>query len=553
MAQTQITITNTNGGGKIPTQTTKMGGWHAAIFITCVEFAERFSFQGLSANLITYLTKELKQSIVEATENVNTWTGVSALFPLLGGFLTDSYFGRFNTIVVSSFIFLFGMVMLTLSVSVSVMKNEALFFISLYVLSLGDGGHKPCVQTFAADQFDEETEDQRNAKSSFFNLWYLVIVIACTSSVFIIVYLQDHYGWTLGIGVLPGLWAIAIVVFFLGLKRYKRESPRGSPFKSVAQVIVAAIRKWRLKDKSNPEKYWHDHDINLHSTGYLSSPTLEHTNQFRFLDKAMIVDEHDTSSNTRDPWRLCSLNQVEEVKLILRLIPAWLSCLMFVVVQSQLFTFFVKQGSTMNRYLGPHFQISPASLGGVVGVIILFAVAFYDRVFVPIARKFTGHNSGITVLQRIGTGLFCSTLCMVISALVEAKRVNNASINNNVAGFSRMSIWWLLPQYALLGIGDAFTIVGLQELFYTQMPESMRSVGAAAYISVVGIGNFVANAIIDVVMAITSKTGGKWLAGNNLNKAHLDYFYWVLAGLCAVNLCVYVCHSRSFVYKKVHV
>ncbi|MED6133610.1 hypothetical protein PIB30_029782 [Stylosanthes scabra] len=552
MAQTQGT--NANGGGEIPTETTKKGAWHAAIFITCVEFAERFSFQGVSTNLITYLTKELHQSLVEATENVNTWTGVSSVFPLLGGFLADSYFGRFNTIVASSFIFLFGMVMLTLSVSV--MKHEALFFISLYVLSVGDGGHKPCVQTFAADQFDEETEDQRNAKSSFFNLWYLIIVIACVSSVFIIVYLQEHRGWTLGYGVLPGLWAIAIVIFFLGLKRYKRESPRGSPFKGVAQVFVAAIRKWRVKDTSNPDKYWHDHDINLHSTGYLNSPNLEHTNQFRFLDKAMIVDEHDASRNTRDPWRLCSLNQVEEVKLILRLIPVWLSCLMFVVVQSQLGTFFLKQGSTMNRSLGPHFQIPPASVGGLVGVVILFAVAFYDRVFVPIARKFTGHTSGITVLQRIGIGLFLSTLCMVVSALLEAKRVNNASINNNdnnVEGFSRMSIWWLLPQYALLGIADAFTIVGLQELFYTQMPESMRSVGAAAYISVVGFGNFVTNAIIDIVMAITSKTGGKWLAGNNLNKAHLDYFYWVLAGLCALNLFVYVCHSRSFVYKKVHV
>ncbi|XP_052111700.1 protein NRT1/ PTR FAMILY 5.4-like [Arachis duranensis] len=276
-----------------------------------------------------------------------------------------------------------------------------------------------------------------------------------------------------------------------------------------------------------------------------------------FLDKAMIIDEHDVANNTRDPWRLCTLNQVEEVKLVLRLIPIWLSCLMFVVVQSQLATFFVKQGSTMNRSLGPNFQIPPASLQGVVGVIILFAVASYDRIFVPIVRKFTGHQSGITVLQRIGIGLFCSTLCMVVSALVEGKRVNAANQHKNnyntIEGFSPMSIWWLLPQYAILGVADAFAVVGLQELFYTQMSEAMRSVGAAAFLSVLGVGNFVANAIIDIVVEITSKSGGKWLVGNNLNKAHLDYFYWVLAGLSALSLGLYLLVSSSFVYKKVHV
>ncbi|KAL1338757.1 hypothetical protein AAHE18_10G235100 [Arachis hypogaea] len=512
-----------NDDSNIPAKTTKKGGWHAAIFITCVEFAERFTSMGLSANLITYLTKELSESVVNVTKNVNTWIG--------------------------------GMILLTLSVSV--MKHEALFFISLYVLSVGDGGHKPCVQTFAADQFDEETEDQRNAKTSFFNWWYLVIVVACISSVFFMVYLQDNFGWTLGIGLLPGMWAIALVFFFLGMKRYKKEGPRGSPFTSIAQVFVAALRKWRVKDTSNNEKYWYEHEISLHSSGHSISPTLDHTNQFRFLDKAMIIDEHDVANNTRDPWRLCTLNQVEEVKLVLRLIPIWLSCLMFVVVQSQLATFFVKQGSTMNRSLGPNFQIPPASLQGVVGVIILFAVASYDRIFVPIVRKFTGHQSGITVLQRIGIGLFCSTLCMVVSALVEGKRINAANQHKNnyntIEGFSPMNIWWLLPQYAILGVADAFTVVGLQELFYTQMPEAMRSVGAAAFLSVLGIGNFVANAIIDIVVEITSKSGGKWLVGNNLNKAHLDYFYWVLAGLSALSLGLYLLVSSSFVYKKVHV
>ncbi|XP_015946623.1 protein NRT1/ PTR FAMILY 5.4-like [Arachis duranensis] len=526
--------------GQHHTNTIK-GGWHAAIFIICVEFAQQFAFTGLSSNLITYLTNEIHESITEATKNVNTWLGVSSLFPLLGGFIADSYLGRFNTVVISSFIYLLGMILMM--ISVSILKNDKLFFISLYVLAMGDGGHKPCVQTFAADQFDGNMEDQREAKSSFFNWWYLAIVLACTSSVFLVVYIQDNVGWAAALALPSGVWTVAIAVFFIGIKRYKTETPKGSSFISIAQVLVASCRKWNLK-----------HDTSVYYYGDHYHDQIEHTDQLRFLDKAMMMDEHDATNNTREPWRLSSITQVEEVKLVLRLIPIWLNCLMFVVVQNQMSTFFIKQGSTLNRTIGKTgFQIPPASLQGVVGIVILCGVPIYDRVFVPIARKFTKHPSGITVLQRIGVGLVLSILNMVVSALVEAKRIAIAIQYNLVddpKSIIPLSIWWLLPQYAILGTADALAVVGLQELFYSQMPEGLRSLGAAAYVSLFGVGSFVANAIIDVVIAITSRIGYKWL-GNNLNKAHLDYYYWLLAGLGALNLCVYLRIANGFVYKNV--
>jgi len=152
------------------------------------------------------------------------------------------------------------------------------------------------------------------------------------------------------------------------------------------------------------------------------------------LDKAMIVDNNnDASSKTRNPWRLCSVNQVEEVKLVLCLIPIGFSCLMFNVVQAQLHTYFIKQGSTMLRSIGPHFQLPPASLQAFTCIIILITVPLYERIFVSIAKKFTRHPSSITVLQRIGVGLFLSIINMVVglvAALVEAKRVSIAKDNN---------------------------------------------------------------------------------------------------------------------------
>jgi peptide/histidine transporter 3/4 len=107
-----------------------------------------------------------------------------------------------------------------------------------------------------------------------------------------------------------------------------------------------------------------------------------------------------------------------------------------------------------------------------------------------------------------------------------------------------MVIWLLFPQYIIY----AFTIVGLQELFYAQMLEVMRSVRVAAYLNALGVGSFLCNAIISIVQAINSRGGEKWL-GHNLNCAHLDYFYWVLAGQSAFNLSVHVWNALCFVYK----
>ncbi|KAI9115498.1 hypothetical protein K1719_013817 [Acacia pycnantha] len=534
---------------------TPRGGWHAAIFIICVEFADRLAYYGLTANLMEYLTKVLHQPNATGAKNVNTWVGVSSLLTLLGGFVADSYFGRFNTIVVSSIIYLLGMTWLTLSTSV-LKNNSAYFFVGLYILSVGEGGHRPCVQTFAANQFDDDSPEEKIGKTSFFNYWFMGIVASGSIASFV-VYIEERFGWTAGLGVLTGAVAIALVLFLLGTRRYKKDGPTGSPFTSMAQVFVAAIRKWRVGTTRGSHIYCFEEDDNKvsHLQSQPKSHSLAHTGQFRLLDKAMIIDELDASSKTRNPWRLCSVTQVEEVKLVLRLVPIWLTCLMFFVVQAQLHTFNLKQSDTMVRFIG-HFEIPSPSIQSVAtGGFVISALLIYDRVFVPFARKYTGHPSGITALQRIGFGLFLSVLNMIVAALIEVKRIGIAKENHLLdSPNTPMSVWWMIPQYFVFGVSDAFAVAGLQQLFYDEVAETMRSLGAAAYISLQGFGALASNVVIIVVQDVSSRAGEKWLAGgSNLNRAHLDSFYLVLAALCAVNLCIYLLAAKYFVYKQVHV
>ena len=266
----------------------------------------------------------------------------------------------------------------------------------------------------------------------------------------------------------------------------------------------------------------------------------------------MIIDQEDALNQKRNKWRLCSVNQVEEVKLVFRLFPIWIGTFMFNVAIAQQGTYFTKQGSTMTR----DFNVPPATLQVITGLTILTSVAIYDRLLVPFARKWTKHPSGITMLQRLGVGIFLSMITMAVAALVEAKRVGIAKKHGLLdapEAVVPMSIWWLVPQYMLNGLTDVFGVVGMQELFYDQVAEEMRSMGAAFYISTTGVGSFMSSGVISAVQAISSRygKGERWLSGNNLNRAHLDYFYWVLAGLCGLSLCFYIWVARRFVYKKI--
>ncbi|AQK58586.1 hypothetical protein ZEAMMB73_Zm00001d053030, partial [Zea mays] len=110
---------------------------------------------------------------------------------------------------------------------------------------------------------------------------------------------------------------------------------------------------------------------------------------------------------------------IKEAKAIIRLFPIWAACLLYAVAYSQSSTFFTKQAATLDRRIGRHVQVPPAALQSFISVTIVVIIPIYDRVLVPVSRRYSGKPSGITMLQRIGTGMFLSLLSMVIAALVE--------------------------------------------------------------------------------------------------------------------------------------
>lgn len=110
-----------------------------------------------------------------------------------------------------------------------------------------------------------------------------------------------------------------------------------------------------------------------------------------------------------------------------------------------------------------------------------------------------------------------------------------------------LSIFWLLPQYILLGISDIFTVVGMQEFFYSEVPVRMRTMGFALYTSVFGVGSFVSAALISIVEAYSSSTGDRqnWFA-DDMSEARLDKYYWLLALTSTISFVVYIFLCKFF-------
>lgn len=240
---------------------------------------------------------------------------------------------------------------------------------------------------------------------------------------------------------------------------------------------------------------------------------------------------------------------VENAKMVVRLLPIWTMLLMFAVIFQQPATFFTKQGMTMKRNIGSNFKIPPATLQSAITVSIILLMPLYDTVLIPAMQKMTGNEKGINVLQRMGVGMVLSVIAMIIAALVEAKRLKISKQMVDMTGSEsdqmvNLSIFWLLPQYILLGISDIFTVVGMQEFFYNEVPVRMRTMAFALYTSVFGVGSFMSALFISVIEFFTSSSGS-WFS-DDMSKARIDNYYWILAIASALSFLLYVVFCKFF-------
>ncbi|XVE56111.1 hypothetical protein DITRI_Ditri03aG0211200 [Diplodiscus trichospermus] len=528
--------------GKIADKQTT-GGWKASPFIIVNEVAERLAFFAIAVNMVSYLVFEMHQSLPSAATHVTDWIGAAYVLTLLGAFLADAYLGRFLTIIIFSCIYAVGMILLTLSASIDSLRpppctarpcikasdnQSAFLFCALALIALGTGGIKPCVSSFGADQFDEADEKEAHKKFSFFNWFFFAINMGALLGITLLVYIQDKKGWGWGFGVPTVAMVCSIFILAAGIPCYRYKKPMGSPFTRFLQVIVASVRNHFNGVRLGPEAVLYE--VNTLDSDISGARKLAQTKQYRFLDKAAAVI--DPEANAKNRWKLCTVTQIEEFKSFIRILPVWASTIALSISFAQLSTFFISQATIMDRNLGPNFTIPAGSVPVFSAINALVLVPIYEKWMVPILRKRTGHRRGITSLQRMGVGLFISIFALAAAALVEKKRRDHHNP-------SSMSVFWLLPQFFLIGSAEVFTYVGQLEFFYDEATDGTRSISSAMFLSEIGIGSWLSTAIVKIIERASGGEQTGWLR-NDLNKSRLDYFYWILTAINAANFLSYL-------------
>ncbi|XP_057975878.1 protein NRT1/ PTR FAMILY 4.3 [Malania oleifera] len=546
-----------------PSNPAKHGGMRAAVFVLGLQGFEIMGIAAVGNNLITYVINEMHIPLPTAANIVTNFVGTIFILALLGGFLSDSYLGCFWTILLFGFLELSGFILLSVQAHVPRLKpppcnmaahngemcEEAkgvkalIFYVALYLVALGSGCVKPNMIAHGADQFDQHNPKQYKILSTYFNFAYFAFSLGELVALTLLVWVQTHSGMDVGFGVSAAAMAMGLITVVSGLLLYRNKRPGGTIFTPIVQVFVAAVSKRKLAHPSDPQML-HGSQIDglTNSTSFSEDAAqLLHTDKFRFLDKACIKTQQDES-----PWRLCTVSQVEQVKILISALPIFACTIVFNTILAQLQTFSVQQGTAMNTQLTKSFHIPPASLQSIPYIILILAVPLYDKLFVPFARKITGNESGISPLQRIGFGLFFVTFSMVSAALMERKRRDSAV---DTANPRIISIFWISPQFLIFGLSEMFTAVGLIEFFYKQSLKGMQSFLMAITYCSYSFGFFLSSVLVSLVNKITSSSSnGGWLRHNDLNLDRLDLFYWLLAVLSFLNFLNYLFWSTWYSY-----
>lgn len=283
-----------HGYSTTPSQTTGMPS--GVPYIVGNEGAERFSFYGMRAILVIFMTKYLMdvhgQLAPMKEEEAKVWyhSFVAAvyIFPVLGAILADGFLGKYRTIIYLSIAYCFGHLALALD------STRLGLFIGLSLIVIGAGGIKPCVSATVGDQFGPNNQ---HLLPRVFSWFYFSINVGSALSMFAIPILLDKFGPHKAFAVPGLLMLLATVIFWVGRKKYVHVPAEGKAFVKetfsleslkiigrllVLYLFVAAF--WSLYDQSSSAWVLQAEKMDLHLFGreWLAS-------QFQAINPVLIL------------------------------------------------------------------------------------------------------------------------------------------------------------------------------------------------------------------------------------------------------------------------
>ncbi|XP_017045943.1 peptide transporter family 1 isoform X2 [Drosophila ficusphila] len=351
----------------------------AVFFIISNEFCERFNYYGMRTVLVLYLSRVLGYSDDTATVVFHIFTMFVYFLCVFGAIISDSWLGKFKTILYLSMVYICGSVLLTLgAIGPLNLPIETFTMLGLALIALGSGGIKPCVSAFGGDQF--KVPEQVKQITSFFSLFYFSINAGSLISTTVTPILREDVScfddincYPLAFGVPAILMIISVIVFVLGRSLYKMKPPAGNMVVLVSSTIWTALTTKCKEKKTNPREHWLD---------YADAK----------YDRQLIDD----------------------VKVLMRVLFLYLPLPVFWALFDQQGSRWTFQATRMDGDMGS-WNIKPDQLQVLNPLLILLFIPLYDVAFYPVLRLVGIRRP----LQKLTMGGILAGIAFIISGVVE--------------------------------------------------------------------------------------------------------------------------------------
>jgi POT family proton-dependent oligopeptide transporter len=404
-------------------------------YIVGNEACERFSFYGMSTILVPYMQQFLGWQRTRAEGVYHDFVAGAYAAAVIGGWLSDRFFGRYKTILWLSYGYVLGHAVLA-SMDVAPDARVGLLFVGLTLVAFGQAGIKPNLSAFVGDQF---RQDQQGLLDRAYSLFYVAINLGSAISQMVTPWLLagcalgalklcegSAVAWGFGV---PGLlMAAALVIYIAGRKLYVKVPPAGRDPNSFAAVLATRLASGESGARA------------------------------RHGDAA-----------------------VEGMRSVFRIALIFLPIVAFWALYFQYGSSWFNQAEQMDRdVFGWHME--SAQMEALNAILILIMVpSFAYGVYPALERA----GVKLTLLPRMAVGMFFAVPAFLSAAMIQRW----------IEGGAHPSIGWQVIQYVLISITETLVSVTALEFAYSQAPRSMKGTIMSLWFLTLGAGSFVTSLV----------------------------------------------------------
>lgn len=501
------------------------------------EACERFSFYGMRNILVQFLVSSVILAYIPeahregaAKDVFHSFVIGVYFFPLLGGWLSDRFFGKYDTVLWFSLVYCAGHACLA-----AFEGNRTGFYTGLFLIALGSGGIKPLVVSFVGDQFDRSN---KHVAKVVFDFFYWTINFGSFFASLLMPLFLRSYGPAVAFGIPGVLMGIATLVFWLGRRDYVRVPPtrgqdpdsfynvartalttrvdgQGRPGLSVAfagvAIAVGMLLCWALKPAFWPEDF-----------GFVISACLALGVLIAFggIGVSMQLDR----ARGRHPEAT-----VDSVRSVLRIIIVFALTTPFWSLFDQKASTWVLQGKTMvvphEQWWWPSFLVKEAAqMQALNPLLVMLIIPFNNIVLYPALRRM-GWDP--TALRRMGWGIGFSGIAWIAAGFIQLQ----------IDSGTPTSLAWQMLPYLLLTFGEVLVSATALEFAYSQATQAMKGVIMAFWYLASTFGSLwvlLTNAAVRND-AVTARIAGTGFSEN----AFLMFFFAAFAFVAALAFALY--------------